>query len=120
MSKPVLSLDLDGVIHPNTSPWSNAYTLPDAPTTGAQDYVRFVQASGWRVVIQSARCNAPNADAAVQSWLYDWGFPALAVTHLKGHATVYLDDRALRFNGAWPALGELEAASVPWNRNSTR
>lgn len=118
MSRPVLALDLDGVIHPNDSPWVNVYTLPDAPTVGAQEYVRYVQSSGWNVVVHTARANAPNADEAVRSWLRDWGFPDLKVSHVKTNASCYLDDRALRFNGTWPTLRELEVASVPWNRTA--
>lgn len=114
--RPVLSLDLDGVLHPNTSAWTNAYTLPDAPTRDAQEYVRFVQSSGWSTIVCSARANAPNADVAILGWLRDWGFPEMSVSHVKRHADVFLDDRALRFDGTWPALATLEAAAVPWNR----
>ncbi len=118
MTRPVLALDLDGVIHPNTSPWQNVYTLPDAPTEGAVDFVHYVRASGWSVEVHTARANAPNADEAVRVWLRDWGFPEMRVSHVKRNASVYLDDRAMRFNGLWPTLTQLEAAGVPWNRTA--
>jgi len=116
--KPVLALDLDGVLHPNVSPWRNVYTLPDSPTTGAQDFVHLIQASGWRVEVHTARCNAPNADESIREWLRDWGFPDMHVSHVKRNASVYLDDRGLRFTGSWPTLVELERAGVPWNRTA--
>ena len=40
----------------------------------------------------------------------------LHFTHEKPHADVYLDDRAMRFEGTFPTREEIAAASVPWNK----
>jgi len=40
MSKPILCLDFDGVIHSYSSGWKGADVIPDPPVPGAFDFIR--------------------------------------------------------------------------------
>lgn len=111
-----ICIDFDGVLHSYTSGWKGAGTISDPPTPGAQEFVRALQASGWKVVIQSARAASVEGTVAITDWLRHWGFPHLEVVHGKPFAVLYLDDRGMRFNGSWPTLSDIEVAKVPWNR----
>lgn len=131
MTKPILCLDFDGVIHSYTSGWEGPTIIPDPPVPGA---VAFIKAAieVFRVSIFSSRSHQPGGLAAMQDWLkhqmiIDWGEPTIPATELrrvlelidwplnKPPATVSLDDRALTFDGDWPDLEEL-ANFKPWNR----
>lgn len=113
-------LDFDGVLHSYTSGWKGAEAIPDPPTPGAQDFVRSLQDAGYTVVICSTRAESPEGADAMAAWLYANDFPDfLGLTHGKPPALVYLDDRALRFDGEWPDMDALEAAAIPWNKRET-
>lgn len=54
MSKPILCLDFDGVLHSYTSGWQGALVIPDPPTPGAIDFL-VVASTHFRVAIFSSR-----------------------------------------------------------------
>lgn len=110
-----IAIDFDGVLHSYRSGWTRADNVADPPTPGAQDYVRAIIASGYDIVVHSARATSPHGEVAIHNWLRQWGFPPLKVTASKPHALIYLDDRALRFDGTWPSLAALAQAERPWH-----
>lgn len=136
--RPTLAVDFDGVIHAYTSPWTSPLDVHDPPVPGALDWLRARLAGGWTVVIHTARlvnglaserCSVPEIAVAprveaIRSWLAAHGGADLASHPAvfywteggKPHADVYLDDRALRFDGRWPTAADLASARVPWNR----
>ena len=118
-------VDFDGVIHSYTTPWQKPWIIPDPPVPGAIDFLLDLLCANYRVVICSARCNSWRGRRAVDAWLrkhsgnlYDTMGPSICeieVTSRKPGAIVYIDDRALRFDGRWPGVESL-ANMRPWNR----
>jgi hypothetical protein len=92
VTKPILCLDFDGVIHSYTSGWKGADVIPDPPVQGAVGFL--LDASDhFRTAIFSARSNQPGGIEAMQMYIFDHLHDAL----LSGTA-----DRV--FNSLeWPA-----------------
>ena len=135
-SKPILSLDFDGVISLYTSGWQGATVIPDPPVDGAMEFLRQA-VQRFDVAVFSTRSHeeggieamrdyiehhltqylndltqaGPNASAQqAKAIVANISFPT---TKPKAH--VGLDDRILNFRGEFPSLDELEAFK-PWNR----
>ena len=128
MSKPkdqqyTVAVDFDGVLHSYTSPWVNAETIPDPPVPGAIEWLREI-VKDFQVIIFTTRGKTDAGRAAVIAWLLKHGLhEAMAggvsfpVTAEKPPALVYLDDRAIRFEGpgTFPTAQQIHAAR-PWNK----
>jgi hypothetical protein len=126
MSKPILCLDFDGVIHSYSSGWKGAAVIPDPPVEGA---IAFMLAAlhHFDVVIFSSRSNQPGGIAAMKAWLYanaggayrespdGPGIEDVRFVTDKPPAQVTIDDRALTFNGSCPSIESLKAFK-PWNK----
>lgn len=94
-----IALDFDGVIHR----YRNGYTgirPDDEPVGGALEFVEDVMRRGYRVVIFTTRAMHPEGHDAIKEWLAKYGFPSnIQVTHEKIAASLYVDDRGIRFTG---------------------
>ncbi len=124
--KPILCLDFDGVIHSYTSGWKGASIIPDPPVPGA---IAFMLESllHFDVVIFSSRSNQPGGMKAMISWLHanagaTWyespagpGLEDVRFASEKPAAFITLDDRAITFDGTWPAIDTLKNFK-PWNK----
>ena len=125
-----IAVDFDGVIHRYETPWINPHTIPDPPVDGAIEWLhRMVQ--DFAVVIYSTRCRTWRGRRAVRAWLKKhagqlwwegWGHLGLEEVKLsyeKPPALIYLDDRAVRFEGP-QTFEALDAARVhrlrPWHK----
>jgi hypothetical protein len=128
MSKPILCLDFDGVIHSYTSGWQGAGIISDPPVPGAIDFLREV-VKHFRVMIFSSRSNQPGGQVAMRTWLGDniiavesdiimqdppW-FTEIEWPTEKPPALVTIDDRAITFTGVWPSIENLKNFK-PWNK----
>lgn len=111
-------IDFDGVLHSYTSGWLGETVIPDAPTEGAQEFVRDLIVMGFTPIVASTRAQHAIARQAMATWLGREGFPEVSIAAGKPPASFYLDDRALRFEGPgkWPTEAEIKAACVPWNK----
>lgn len=127
MSKPILCLDFDGVIHSYKSGWQGADKIPDYPVPGALAFM-LEAIDHFTVVIYSSRSHQDGGIEAMKRWLYNRaryefgsvdttetllaniGFP----TH-KPSAFVTIDDRAITFTGEWPSIETLQNFK-PWNK----
>lgn len=129
MSKPILCLDFDGVIHSYASGWKGADVIPDPPVDGALQFIVDAM-EHFTVVIFSSRSHQPGGREAMWQWLGYWsvdpvhGMPgdfdhgawsAIGWPVEKPPALVTLDDRALTFTGIWPSMEFLKAFK-PWNK----
>jgi hypothetical protein len=128
MTKPILCLDFDGVIHSYTSGWQGADVIPDPPVDGAMDFI-WEATEHFTVAIFSSRTNQRGGLIAMQRWLREhfmqqFGHRLLAAEDTyrditwpveKPPALVTLDDRALTFTGTWPSM-EFIKAFKPWNK----
>lgn len=73
-----------------------------------------LQERGYRVVIVSSRCTEPEGIIAIRDWLKVNGFPCLEVMAEKPPAVVYVDDRAICFDGDCKTLYEKINNFKPW------
>lgn len=133
MAKPILCLDFDGVLHSYTSGWKGAATIPDPPVAKMVPFLEKAVVE-FDVQIFSSRSGQDGGIDAMQQWLrkhieehYDCAFAgnpkdfdsANALFHEIGWPTgkpsamVTIDDRAIQFNGEWPAVAWLKAFQ-PW------
>lgn len=118
MSKPILCLDFDGVLHHYTSKWTSAAEVRDDPTPGAakalEEYL-----THFDVQIFSSRSHQDGGLLAMKEWTKRHFDPEiwtqLGYPIVKPPALITLDDRALTFTGIWPTVGELRSFR-PWNR----
>jgi len=128
MSKPILCLDFDGVIHSYTSGWKGADVVPDPPVDGAMRFL-WDATERFRVCIFSSRSHQVGGKGAMQDWLArhfrehwsadrttcDDKLAEIEWPNEKPPALVTIDDRALTFDGTWPSLDAI-AAFKPWNK----
>jgi hypothetical protein len=76
------------------------------PEPGAVTSCKRLVAQGHTIVIFTARnVNEPSAHKAVADWLEYFGIPHHGITNIKQpYFDVYIDDRALRYEGSWPVI----------------
>jgi hypothetical protein len=108
--RPLICVDLDGVLNAFDG-WRGAdYFHPPRP--GAKDFLRALNAHGYRVVVFTVRW-APH----VEEWLDQHGLAEYVaeVTDRKPPAHVYVDDRAVCFTGDFEqALERIAAFKAHW------
>lgn len=124
MSKPILCLDFDGVLHSYASGWKGADVIPDPINPGAAEFLD--RAVGqFEVAIYSSRSSQPNGILAMQLWLRlslyremgekraDEVLALISWPETKPPAFLSIDDRAVTFTGQWPSMEEM-LAFQPW------
>lgn len=126
-----IAVDFDGVIHQYVSSWEAPWVITDPPMPGAFEWLAAMVAK-FRVVINSSRFTPQyvqhgkvinpqaRALAALAAWFDAHGLPAHVRDQLvvwsqpgKPAALVYIDDRAFRFEGAFPTAAEIHKLK-PW------
>ena len=68
MTRSILCLDFDGVIHSFTSGWRGARNIPDPPVPGALEFILAAQAQ-FTVAILSSRSHQWGGRRAMRRWL---------------------------------------------------
>lgn len=117
-----IAVDFDGVIHSYTSPWVDATVIPDPPVPRAIEWLNEI-GKRFRVIIFTTRGKSPAGREAVRAWLHAYGFECSRedVTAEKPPALIYLDDRAVRFDGEnFPTADQIHREFVPWNKIGRR
>ncbi|HEY1980714.1 MAG TPA: hypothetical protein VGH13_11555 [Xanthobacteraceae bacterium] len=126
--KPILCLDFDGVIHSYSSGWKGAAVIPDPPVAGAMRFI-WDALEHFTVAIYSSRSGQSGGIKAMRAWLTEnfrshWAadrtqcddkLAEIEWPTEKPAAMVTIDDRALTFDGTWPAIADLKAFQ-PWNK----
>ncbi|CQR74770.1 hypothetical protein SOV_07980 [Sporomusa ovata DSM 2662] len=97
MAKTVV-LDFDGVIHSYTSGWQGIDSIPDPPVDGIKEAIGNIR-KHYKVVVVSTRCFQEGGLEAVREWLDKHDIFVDEVLAYKPPAIVYVDDRALTFDG---------------------
>jgi hypothetical protein len=128
--KPILCLDFDGVLHSYTSGWRGADIIPDPPVPGALPFL-LEAVQHFTVAIFSSRSNQEGGLRAMREWLGYWSvdpehglppdtdlsfFGLIQWPTEKPPAFLTIDDRALCFDGTWPAIETLKAFQ-PWYKS---
>lgn len=114
--KQTVVFDFDGVIHSYTSGWQGATQIPDPPVPGIKEAIEEIRSAGYEVVVVSTRCAEMHGATAVEAWLRAYGIEVDGVMATKPPAIVYIDDRAICFDGKTESLlGKIQAFK-PWNK----
>lgn len=118
-----IAVDFDGVIHSYRTPWESARIIPDPPVPGAVEWLN-AMADRFTIVIHTTRGKTPEGQAAVREYLARHGVrdaASIEVTAVKPPALIYLDDRAVRFDGMnFPTATQIHREYVPWNKRERR
>lgn len=101
-----IAVDLDGVLNLYDG-WKGPEAFAE-PRPGAREFLEEARTT-YRVVIHTTR-----DPEAVTKWLEANGFPLYEVTSQKVPAVVYLDDRALPFQGSFDGVLEKIRAFRPF------
>ncbi len=101
--KRTICLDFDGVIHSYRSGWCGATVIPDPPIHGSREAISTLRTQ-YRVVVLSSRCHTEEGRKAVRDWLQEHRIEVDEVCEHKPPAHIYVDDRAIRFQGEWDNL----------------
>jgi hypothetical protein len=129
MSKPILCVDFDGVIHSYSSGWKGAAMIPDPPVPGALKWLRKTS-EWWDVQIYSSRTSQEGGVAAMREWLLnfaihefgdkdaaDYFMSLVKFPEQKPAAMLTIDDRAICFDGKWDELDPADLLNFqPWNK----
>jgi hypothetical protein len=128
MSKKILCLDFDGVMHSYTSGWLGAAVITDPAVPGLFEFLEAVKGE-FDIQVFSSRSHQDGGVEAMLEWVMAerklWrergGKPpadtplTLSFPKEKPAAFVSIDDRAITFNGQWPSLETL-VNFEPWNK----
>lgn len=114
--KKTVVFDFDGVIHSYTSGWKGISNIPDPPVPGIDKALKEIHDAGYEVVIVSTRCSNVFGLMAINTWLKDHGLYQYVDKILKEKppAIVYIDDRAICFDGKPDNLLEQIESFKPW------
>ncbi len=118
MSKPILCVDFDGVIHSYASGWQGAENLPDPPVPGAIEWLDTI-IEDFDVAVCSTRAATDEGREAIREYLLRHGLSEAVVSAIrieagKPPALLYIDDRGWRFTGDnFPTADEIHKAR-PW------
>lgn len=134
MSKPILCLDFDGVLHSYASGWVADTFIPDPPVPDAFEFL-FKALDHFNICIFSSRSTQPGGIEAMQIWLRYWAEKELGrgerankiINNIclntaswpkaKPAAFLTIADRALTFDGNWDNFKlEWLLAFKPWNK----
>lgn len=120
MSKPILCVDFDGVIHWYRNGWQDG-VIYDEPVPGS---FAFLEAASkqFKICIYSSRSKTEPGRIAMVEWfmkhlntlnLPQW-YKDMDFSKEKPPAFLTIDDRAHCFDGTWPDVDALRVFK-PWN-----
>ena len=116
MSKQTVCMDFDGVIHSYKSGWQGAENCPDPPVPGIREAVAEIRAAGYELVVCSTRCATHAGWLAVCNYLKTHNIDVDDIVKDKPPAIVYIDDRAICFDGHPETLLGKVRSFKPWNK----
>lgn len=98
MSKKTIVFDFDGVIHKYSKGWQGIDNIYDEPVEGIKEVIEELR-KDYEVVIVSTRTANKDGETAIKQWLDKYGIVVDGVQKEKPPAVMYIDDRAINFNG---------------------
>lgn len=90
--------DFDGVIHSYRSGWKGTTIIPDPPVDGIKETIDNLRKI-YKVVVVSSRSSSEEGRNAIMEWLKKYNIVVDNVVSHKPPALVYIDDRAICFDG---------------------
>lgn len=118
--KKTVVFDFDGVIHSYTSGWKGTSVISDPPVPGIKEAISDIRCAGYEVVVVSTRCATIEGHGAVRAWLIDNEIEVDSVKTEKPPAVVYIDDRAICFDGNPDNLLNKIIGFEPWYKNTVK
>lgn len=112
--KQTVVFDFDGVIHSYKSGWQGPTIIPDEPVEGIKEAIAEIRAAGYEVVVVSTRCESLEGQNAISEYLKKHGIEVDRIMKEKPPAIVYIDDRAICFDGKADSLLEKIQRFQPW------
>ena len=112
--KKTVVFDFDGVTHSYKSGWKGINVIPDPPVPGIKEVIDRLRENGYEVCIVSTRCAADKGIIAIKEWLEKYNIHVDKVCKEKPPALVYVDDRAICFNGDCSTLYEQIDSFKSW------
>lgn len=112
--KQTVVFDFDGVIHSYKSGWMGACVIPDPPVPGIREAINEIREAGYEVVIVSTRTSDACGYMAVRYWLEKNNIVVDRLCSVKPPAIVYIDDRAICFDGKPENLLSAIKGFKPW------
>lgn len=119
--KPTICIDFDGVINSYESGYGPDYRvdiIPDGPVEGTKEAIEKLR-NKFRVVVQSTRCADPDGKQAIIDWLGKNDIKVDNVVAIKPAAVMYIDDRAVLFDGDWNRTLERVGSFRHWFLDDT-
>ena len=111
---PTIVFDFDGVIHSYTSGWKGVANIPDPPVPGIREAIAEIRDAGYRVVVVSTRCSERDGLMAIHKFMDENNILVDDISAHKPPALVYIDDRALCFDGHPEMLLNKIQEFKPW------
>lgn len=111
---PTVVFDFDGVIHSYTSGWRGVGIISDPPVPGIAEAINDIRERGYQVIVVSTRCASDYGKAAIEKFLEENDIVVDEVLAHKPPALVYIDDRAICFDGNPAGLLEKIQNFQPW------
>lgn len=112
--KPTVVFDLDGVIHSYSSGWQGETAILDPIVPGIDEAIAEIREAGYCVAVVSTRCASPEGLKAVTQYLADNSIKVDIICKEKPPAIVYIDDRAICFDGDASSLLDNIKNFKPW------
>ena len=112
----IVLFDFDGVIHSYTSGWLGPRVIPDPPVPGIKEAIAEIRAAGYKVIVVSARCSELGGKNGIYQYLKKHGIEVDGIQLEKPPAVVYIDDRAICFDGKPEKLLSQIQTFKPWNK----
>ena len=112
--KQTVVFDFDGVIHSYTSGWFGPSIIPDPPVPGVKEAIDSIRAAGYEVVVVSTRCASIDGLYAIKNYLEKHNIIVDNIQREKPPALVYIDDRAICFDGDSASLLNKIQHFQPW------
>lgn len=118
MSKQTVVFDFDGVIHSYTSGWQGKDVATDPPVPGIKEALKEIHEAGYEIVVVSTRCATEEGLKCVRHYLHEHDMLSYVdrVCMEKPPALVYIDDRAICFDGRPENLLGAIRNFKPWNK----
>lgn len=103
-----IMIDLDGVLHKYSEGFKDG-TLYDSAFEGAKESLKKLKDSGYKIIIFTSRLSSSSngedkikiQKIRIMKWLKKNGIEVDGITSEKLPAEIYIDDRAIHFNGNW-------------------
>ncbi len=114
--KKTIVFDFDGVIHSYISGWKGENVIPDPVVPGVKEVIDELRTAGYEVIVMSSRAAYVEGEVAIKKYLEDNQIQVDGVTYEKPPAIVYIDDRAICFDGDAKTLLDKIKNFKPWNK----